>query len=130
MAEAILDVDLLRFERGDCRAKEAVVDGVRRSLAWGFVFASSDLSENLLDEAYGHLGRFFALGTSAKRSCIAAGSHGQSGYTGPLVETAAGIASSSTDFLETMTTLKVGCRVCLIEHLFLVRSCTIVQWTN
>ena len=38
------------------------------------------------------MGRFFALGTEAKRSCIAAGSHGQSGYTGPLVETAAGHA--------------------------------------
>jgi isopenicillin N synthase-like dioxygenase len=92
MVETILDVDLLRFERGDGRAQEAVVDGVRRSLASGFVYTSSDLSETLLDEAYGYLGRFFALGADVKRSCIAAGSHGQSGYTGPLVETAAGHA--------------------------------------
>jgi isopenicillin N synthase-like dioxygenase len=90
MAEAILDVDLLRFERGDWGARQAVVDGVRRSLASGFVYTSSDLNETLLDEAYGLLGRFFALGIASKRSCIAAGSHGQSGYTGPLVETAAG----------------------------------------
>jgi len=51
MGEAILDVDLLRFERGDGKARQAVVDGVRRSLASGFVYASSDLSETLLDEA-------------------------------------------------------------------------------
>jgi isopenicillin N synthase-like dioxygenase len=92
MDEAILDVDLLRFERGDAWAREAVVDGVRRSLASGFVYTSSDLSETLQDEAYGNLDRFFALGADVKRSCIAAGSHGQSGYTGPLVETAAGHA--------------------------------------
>ena len=55
MAEAILDVDLLRFEAGDTTAKDAVVDGVRRSLASGFVYARSDLSETLLDEAYGLL---------------------------------------------------------------------------
>ena len=41
IAEAILDVDLLRFERGDNRARQAVVDGVRRSLASGFVYASA-----------------------------------------------------------------------------------------
>ncbi len=90
MAEAILDIDLLRFEAGDTMAKDAVVDGVRRSLASGFVYTRSDLSETLLDEAYGLLGQFFALEAKAKRRCIAPGSHGQSGYTGPLVETAAG----------------------------------------
>ena len=52
---AILDVDLLAFERGDGAARAAVVDGVRRSLATGFVYTSSDLSEALLDEVYGLL---------------------------------------------------------------------------
>ena len=48
---AILDVDLLRFEKGDASAKRAVVDGVRRSLRTVFVYTSHDLPEDLLDEA-------------------------------------------------------------------------------
>ncbi len=89
-ADAILDVDLLAFERGDRRARAAVIDGVRRSLATGFVYSNSDLSEDLLDEAYGLLGRFFRLEPDAKQRFHAPGSSGQSGYTGLLVETAAG----------------------------------------
>jgi len=50
MAEqAILDVDLLAFERGDGATRAAVVDGVRRSLATGFVYTGSDLPVDLLD---------------------------------------------------------------------------------
>jgi isopenicillin N synthase-like dioxygenase len=89
-AAAILDVDLLAFERGDGAARAAVVDGVRRSLTTGFVYTSSDLPTDLLDEAYGLLQRFFALDPVTKARFTAAGSHGQSGYTGLLVETAAG----------------------------------------
>ena len=91
MAEsAILDVDLLAFERGDAATRAAVVDGVRRSLATGFVYTSSDLPADLLDQTYELLQRFFALDASVKTRFHAPGSHGQSGYTGLLVETAAG----------------------------------------
>ncbi|WP_216905263.1 2-oxoglutarate and iron-dependent oxygenase domain-containing protein [Synechococcus sp. CCY 0621] len=92
MAEAILDVDLLAFERGSQRAREAVVDGVRRSLATGFVYTNSDLPVDLLDSAYDLLQRFFALETGAKRRFRAPGASGQTGYTELLVETAAGSA--------------------------------------
>lgn len=37
----ILDVDLLAYERGSSSQRSAVVDGVRRSLATGFVFDPS-----------------------------------------------------------------------------------------
>ena len=55
----ILDVDLLAFERGDSGQRRAVVDGVRRSLETGFVYTRHDLSEDLLDTAYGMLREFF-----------------------------------------------------------------------
>ena len=90
MESTILDVDLLAFERGDARSRQAVVDGVRRSLATGFVYTSSDLSGDLLDTAYGMLARFFALDGASKGRFTAAGASGQTGYTGLLVETAAG----------------------------------------
>ncbi|MGE3621377.1 MAG: isopenicillin N synthase family dioxygenase [Acidimicrobiia bacterium] len=89
MAE-ILDVDLLAFERGDARARRAVVDGVRRSLATGFVYTSHDLPEEVIDQAYAALEAFFGLPVEEKQRYVAAGSHGQTGYTGLLVETAAG----------------------------------------
>ncbi|MCP9835243.1 MULTISPECIES: isopenicillin N synthase family oxygenase [unclassified Cyanobium] len=92
MAESILDVDLLAFERGSQRARDAVVDGVRRSLATGFVYTNSDLPVDLLDSAYGLLQRFFSLDADAKRCFRASGSSGQTGYTELLVETAAGSA--------------------------------------
>ena len=57
----ILDVDLLAFERGTGERRRAVVDGVRRSLATGFVYTRHDLSEDLLDTAYGMLREFFSL---------------------------------------------------------------------
>ena len=87
--DAILDVDLLRYERGDAAARCAVVDGVRRSLATGFVYSRHAVSEALLDEAYALLGAFFALPADVKATCRAPGSQGQTGYTGLLVETAA-----------------------------------------
>jgi isopenicillin N synthase-like dioxygenase len=85
----ILDVDLLRFERGDAASRRAVVDGVRRSLQTGFVYTSHDLSESLLDEAYAQLRAFFSLPADVKEQFVAHGSQGQTGYTGLLVETAA-----------------------------------------
>jgi isopenicillin N synthase-like dioxygenase len=88
MAE-ILEVDLLRFERGDAAARAAVVDGVRRSLATGFVFTSHDLPEEVIDEAYDKLAEFFSLDRETKLRFVAPGSHGQTGYTDLLVETAA-----------------------------------------
>ena len=89
MSDAILDVDLLAFEQGDAAARAAVVDGVMRSLATGFVYTSTDLSEDLLDEAYGMLETFFSLTEEEKARTHAPGTHGQAGYTGLLVETAA-----------------------------------------
>jgi isopenicillin N synthase-like dioxygenase len=89
MTDQILDVDLLAFERGDRAARRAVVDGVMRSLRTGFVFTAHDMSEALLDEAYAKLEAFFALPDEAKRAYAVPGSHGQRGYTGLLVETAA-----------------------------------------
>ena len=59
----ILDVDLLAFEQGSAEHRRAVVDGVRRSLATGFVYTTHDLSEDLLDTAYEMLARFFSLPT-------------------------------------------------------------------
>ena len=85
----ILDVDLLRFETGDHAARRAVVDGVMRSLGTGFVFTSHDVPSDMLDTAYGMLQQFFELSTEMKASFTRPGSHGQTGYTGLMVETAA-----------------------------------------
>ena len=90
MTPSILDVDLLAFERGGEATRAAVVDGVIRSLETGFVYTSCDLSEDLLDAAYGMLARFFSLEASTKQRFVVPGAHGQTGYTGVLVETAAG----------------------------------------
>jgi len=90
MTPSILDVDLLAFERGGESSRAAVVDGVIRSLETGFVYTSCDLPEDLLDSAYGMLARFFSLETSTKQRFVVPGAHGQTGYTGVLVETAAG----------------------------------------
>ncbi|NBO66944.1 MAG: isopenicillin N synthase family oxygenase, partial [Acidobacteria bacterium] len=98
MDAAMLEVDLLRFERGGEAERRAVVDGVMRSLATGFVYSTSDLPEALLDEAYGMLTAFFSLPSPTKRSFRVAGSSGQTGYTGPLVERAE--ASDLADWKE------------------------------
>jgi isopenicillin N synthase-like dioxygenase len=98
MALAILDVDLLAFEQGTASQRAAVVDGVMRSLATGFVLTRCDLPAALLDEAYGLLGAFFALAEPRKRAFEQSGACGQTGYTGTLVETAAG--ESQADWKE------------------------------
>ncbi len=85
----ILEVDLLAFERGSSEQRRAVVDGVRRSLVTGFVYTRHDLSDDLLDTAYGMLQEFFEHPQEVKQAFIAPESHGQTGYTGLLVETAA-----------------------------------------
>ena len=85
----ILDVDLLVFERGSGAERRAVVDGVTRSLATGFVYTRHDVSEDLIDTAYGMLAEFFSLDQATKQQFTVPGAHGQTGYTGLLVETAA-----------------------------------------
>lgn len=94
----ILDVDLLAFETGTAAQRAAVVDGVMQSLTNGFVYTSHDLSPDLLDEAYGMLEQFFSMPAEEKVKAAAPGTHGQTGYTGLLVETAA--ASDVPDWKE------------------------------
>ena len=98
MTDQILDVDLLAFERTTGAQRRAVVDGVKRSLATGFVYTSHDLSDDLLDTTYGMLRSFFELSPDAKQQFVAPGAHGQTGYTGLLVETAA--SSDKPDWKE------------------------------
>ena len=98
MKDQILDVDLLAFEQGSDASKRATVDGVRRSLATGFVYTSTDISEDLLDTAYGMLVEFFSMDQATKTRFVAEGAHGQTGYTGLLVETAA--SSDKPDWKE------------------------------
>jgi isopenicillin N synthase-like dioxygenase len=94
----ILDVDLLAFEQHTGPARKAVVDGVTRSLATGFVYTKHDLSEDLLDTAYGMLREFFSIDNETKQQFNVPGAHGQTGYTGTLVETAA--SSDAPDWKE------------------------------
>ncbi|MBX3312768.1 MAG: isopenicillin N synthase family oxygenase [Actinobacteria bacterium] len=89
MADEILEVDLLVFERGGADARRAVVDGLMRSLGTGFVYVQHDVSSDLIDTAYELLERFFTLPADRKAQFVAPGTHGQTGYTGLLVETAA-----------------------------------------
>ncbi len=98
MMTEILDVDLLAFEQGNSKERLAVVDGVMRSLATGFVYTKHDLSEGMLDETYDVLERFFDLPSETKEEYVASGSRGQTGYTGLLVETAA--VSQTPDWKE------------------------------
>ena len=98
MTDQILDVDLLAFESNTGAPRRAVVDGVRRSLETGFVYTSHDLSDDLLDTTYGMLREFFELDEATKQSYTVPGAHGQTGYTGLLVETAA--SSDKPDWKE------------------------------
>ena len=66
MNQEVLDVDMLTFERGSSNTKQAVVDGVMKSLETGFVYTSHDMSQDFLDEVYGMLGEFFFKINSAK----------------------------------------------------------------
>ncbi len=95
---AILDVDLLAFEAGTAAQRSAVVDGVMTSLTTGFVYTSHDVSETLIDEAYGMLEEFFGLTVEQKQTATVPGTNGQVGYTGLLVETAA--SSDTPDWKE------------------------------
>ena len=85
----IRDVDLVAFERGGRAERAAVVDGVMRSLATGFVYVAHDLAPGLIDEAYGQLQAFFDLPQERKDRYIVAGAHGETGYTPMMTETAA-----------------------------------------
>lgn len=89
VATEILAVDLVRYERGDAATKRAIVDGTMRSLRTGFVYVGHDLGSDLLDDAYAMLQEFYALSPEVKQGFNAPGTHGQTGYTGLLVETAA-----------------------------------------
>ena len=97
----ILDVNLPAFETGDASNRRAIVDGTMRSLATGFVYVRHDLSEDLLDDAYGRLADFFALPQDRKDRYTVDGANGQTGYTGLLVETAA--VSDVPDWKEMLT---------------------------
>jgi isopenicillin N synthase-like dioxygenase len=89
VTDAILDVDLLAFEQGNQDQRRAVTDGVLRSLATGFVYTSHDIPVDVLDAAYELLTKFFSLPAHIKARYVAPGTHGQTGYTGLGVETAA-----------------------------------------
>lgn len=89
MTLSILEVDLLAFERGSTATRQAVVEGVKQSLATGFVTSTHDLPSDLLEEAYTLLGAFFRLPLEVKERFHRPEAHGQTGYTGVLVETAA-----------------------------------------
>lgn len=89
MTLSLLDVDLLAFERGSDATRQAVVDGVHKSLRSGFVISRHDLPGDLLDEAYALLATFFHQPLAVKQRFHQPEAHGQTGYTGVLVETAA-----------------------------------------
>lgn len=87
--DSILAVDLERFESGTDEVRAEIVAEVMESLKTGFVYVKSGLDEALVDRAYDLLAEFFTLPTETKSKWVAEGSHGQTGYTGLLVETAA-----------------------------------------
>jgi len=94
----ILEIDLLAFENGSSSRRAAVVDGVMRSLATGFVYVRHDLSVDMIDEVYAQLEAFFALPGERKDAYVAAGTMGQTGYTPLMVEKAS--TSEVADFKE------------------------------
>jgi isopenicillin N synthase-like dioxygenase len=89
MADEIVEIDLLAFETGTPSARQAVVERLARSLRTGFVYVHHDVDEGLIDDAYAMLEAFFSLPAADKARFVAPGTHGQTGYTGLLVETAA-----------------------------------------
>ena len=70
MTDLIYDVDLLAFENGSTATRNAVVDGVMKSLQTGFVYSAHDISQTFLDDVYGKLGEFFALTEEIKASVV------------------------------------------------------------
>jgi isopenicillin N synthase-like dioxygenase len=97
-SDAIIDVDLLAFERGAPRQRKEVVEAALHSLRTGFVYTSHDIPSGVLDAAYEMLATFFHLPADVKQRYVAPGTFGQTGYTGLLVETAAG--SDTPDWKE------------------------------
>ena len=89
MSDHILEVDLASFESGDSERARAAVDGLMTSLRTGFVYVNHDVPDDLIDSAYGMLEEFFTKEQAEKDQFVAPGTHGQTGYTGLLVETAA-----------------------------------------
>jgi len=61
---------------------------VLAALRDGFFFVRHGISDSLLDDAYGLLGEFFALGVDEKLRSRMLGTNGQSGYTPAFIETA------------------------------------------
>jgi isopenicillin N synthase-like dioxygenase len=94
MDAQILEVDVLAYERGGEATRQAVLSGLLQSLRTGFVYSSHDLPGDLLDTAYGMLAEFFHAPLVVKQRFHRPDAHGQSGYTGLLVETAAGETSA------------------------------------
>ncbi|MEB3156118.1 MAG: 2-oxoglutarate and iron-dependent oxygenase domain-containing protein [Cyanobacteriota bacterium] len=90
METPILEVDLLAYERGGDSVRQAVLRRLFQSLRTGFVYSSHDLPGDLLDTAYGMLAEFFHSPLAVKQRFHRPEAHGQTGYTGVLVETAAG----------------------------------------
>ncbi|MEB3260820.1 MAG: 2OG-Fe(II) oxygenase family protein [Cyanobacteriota bacterium] len=90
MEASILEVDLLAYERGGDRERQAVLCGLMDSLRTGFVISSHDLPGDLLETAHGMLADFFHSPPAVKQRFHRPDAHGQTGYTGLLVETAAG----------------------------------------
>jgi isopenicillin N synthase-like dioxygenase len=91
---AILEVDLLAYERGGEGVRRSVLSGLLQSLRTGFVYSNHDLPGDLLDTAYGMLAEFFHSPLAVKQRYHRPEAHGQTGYTGLLVETAAGEESA------------------------------------
>ncbi|MEB3334756.1 MAG: 2-oxoglutarate and iron-dependent oxygenase domain-containing protein [Cyanobacteriota bacterium] len=85
-----MEIDLLAYERGGRATRQALLAGLLQSLETGFVISSHDLPHDLLDTAYGLLADFFHLPQATKERFHRPDVHGQAGYTGLLVETAAG----------------------------------------
>ena len=89
MNSAILDVDLMAFERGDTAATSGCGRwGAKKPGHWFRVYEIRSL-QLLMDSAYGMLESFFSMDLATKRRFEVGGSSGQTGYTGVLRETAA-----------------------------------------
>jgi hypothetical protein len=84
-----------------------VVDGVRRSLASGFVFTSHDLPSDLLDSSYGMPAELFALPAAAKAPRWIRSS-GRSTCSEPVLSSLGRMAPSQQRQNEVSATLRLG----------------------